>query len=395
MFKQKALFIIVGVFSVFFFSCSQNPTAIGSDLLNGDFQSVKTLDSVTDSLKQTSSYFKQSIPLSISSYLFLGKKNNVQGSILIKFLITLPDSINQALKANTAQVISSLVTFPSGYFYGDSTANLDFNVYQINNSWTVANYTADNLSSLNYTPTDLSSNRNVTDSLTTFKLSNTLTTQWAIAAADSVDSTIYGIYLLPTSNSQKIIGFSNSTSNTPQINLQMVIQKTGAYIDTVTLYPAQDVSVISGSLPKVNSEDIVVQAGLEVNSKLWFDLSKIPSNAVINHADLILTPDSSNQLFGNTFYNTLVASMLKDSASALIDSSSTNYYGQLLPLSSGQYFGNIAAIVQHWVSTNSNQGLILEADGNLLGLELYALKGSNAANFQSRPHLRITYSLRK
>lgn len=393
--KQKALLIIVGMFSVILFSCSQNPTAIGSGVLNGDFQSVKTLDSVTDSLKQTSSYFKQSIPLSISSYLFLGKKNNVQGSVLIKFLMTLPDSINQALIANTAQVISSVVTFPGGYFYGDSTATMDFNVYKINNSWNVANYTADNLPSLSYTPTDLSSNRNVTDTLTTFNLSNTLTTQWAIAAADSVDSTIYGIYLLPTANSQKIIGFSNSTSITPQINLKIIIQKTGAYIDTVTLYPLQDVSAISGSLPKVSSEDIVVQAGLEVNSRLWFDLSKIPSGAVINHADLILTPDSTYQLFGNTFYNTLIASMLKDSASALIDSSSSNYYGQLLPLSSGKYFGNIAAIVQHWVSTNSNQGLILEADGNLLGLELYALKGSNAVNIQSRPQLRITYSLRK
>ncbi len=381
MFKQKALLIIVGMFSVIFFSCSQNPTAIGSGLINGDFQNVKTLDSVTDSLKQKSSYFKQSIPLSISSYLFLGKKNNVQGSILIKFLITLPDSINQALIANTAQVISSVVTFPGGYFYGDSTANLDFNVYKINNSWTVDNYTADNLPSLNYTPTDVSSNRNVTDTLTTFKLSNSLTTQWAIAAADSVDSTIYGIYLLPTSNSQKIIGFSNSTSITPQINLQMIIQKTGSYLDTLTLYPLQDVSVISGSLPKVSPEDIVVQAGLEVNSRLWFDLSKIPSSAVINHADLILTPDSTYQLFGNTFYNTLVASMLKDSASALIDSSSTNFYGQLLPLSSGQYFGNITSIVQHWVSTNSNQGLILEADGNLLGLELYALKEAMQQTF--------------
>ncbi len=397
MFKQNVLLIILGVISLTLFSCSNNPTAIGSDFVSSDLINVKTLDSYADSLKQTSSYFKQPIPLWASSYLFLGKKNNATASFLLKFLVSLPDSVNNDLKSNAAQVVSSIVTLPGGYVYGDSTANLDFNAYKITSPWTSTNFTSDNLGTLTYDPTDVSSNRNISanDSLTIFNVSNSLTTTWLVAAADSVDSTIYGIYVVPTSNSQKILGYTTSTANVPEINLQVVIQKTGAYSDTVTFYPEQYTSAVKGNLPAVSNEDIVVQAGVEINSKLWFDVSKIPVNSVINHADLILSPDSTYQLFGNTFYNSIMASSLKDSSSAVIDSSSYNFYNQVLSLTNGQYVGNIASIVQNWVSTKSNQGLLLEANGNLLGLELFALKGSRASNLQLRPRLRITYSLRK
>ena len=394
--KNKFLLIITGVISLAFYSCSHNPTPIGAQLVGSDLVNLQTIDSYADSLRQTSSYFKSSVNLSSSSYLFLGKKNNAQASALIKFYVSLPDSINQDLIANNAHVIASIISLPTGYTYGDSNASLDFNVYKITNAWTSTSYTADNISSLIFVPTDVSSNRLVTDSLTTFNISNSLSTSWLIAAADSVDSTIYGIYLVPTSGSQKILGYTTSSSTTTtSIRLQLVIQKPGSYTDTTTFYPLQDASVITGSLPPVNHEDIVVQAGVEINSKLWFDISKIPANAVVNYADLTLTADSSAQLFGSTFYNSLLASNLVDSASALPDSSSTSLYNIMLSLSGNQYVGNVTPIVQKWLSSKNNQGLLLEADGNLLGLELFALKGSSASNLQLRPRLRITYTTRK
>ena len=394
--KNKFLLIFTGVISLAFYSCSNNLTPIGAQLVGSDLVNLQTLDSFTDSLRQTSSYFKNSVNLSSSSFLFLGKKNNAQASALIKFSVSLPDSINQDLAANNAHVISSIITLPTGYTYVDSNASLDFNVYKITNAWTSTTYTANNISSLAFDPVDVSSNRVVTDSLTTFHISNSLSTSWLIAAADSVDSTIYGIYLVPTSGSQKILGYTTSTSTTTSnISLQLVIQKPGDYSDTTTFYPLQDASVITGSLPSVNHEDIVVQAGVEINSKLWFDVSKIPANAVINYADLTLTADSSAQLFGSTFYNSLLASNLADSASALPDSSSASLYNIMLSLTGNQYVGNVTPIVQKWLSSKNNQGLLLEADGNLLGLELFALKGSSASNLQLRPRLRITYTTRK
>ncbi|MHB8578816.1 MAG: hypothetical protein ACYDA4_03020 [Ignavibacteriaceae bacterium] len=394
--KNKFLLIITGVISLALYSCSNNITPIGAQLVGSDLVNLQTLDSYTDSLRQTSTYFKSSVNLSSSSYIFLGKKNNAQASSLIKFSVSLPDSINQDLAANNAHVISSKITLPTGYTYVDSNASLDFNVYKITNVWTSTTYTANNISSLAFDPVDVSSNRVVTDSLTTFNISNSLSTSWLIAAADSVDSTIYGIYLVPTSGSQKILGYTTSTSTTTSnISLQLVIQKPGDYTDTTTFYPLQDASVITGILPSVSHEDIVVQAGVEINSKLWFDVSKIPANAVVNYADLTLTADSSAQLFGSTFYNALLASNLADSASALPDSSSASLYNIMLSLTGNQYVGNVTPIVQKWISSKNNQGLLLEADGNLLGLELFALKGSSASNLQLRPRLRITYTTRK
>ena len=392
--RNKFLLILTGVISLALYSCSNNPNPIGAQLVGSDLVNVKTLDSYADSLHQTSSYFKSSVNLSSSSYLFLGKKNNAQASALIKFYVSLPDSMNQDLIANNAQVISSIIKLPTGYTFGDSTASLDFSVHKINNPWTSSSYNADNIGALSFDPTDVSSNRTVTDSLTTFNISNSLSTSWLVAAADSVDSTIYGIYLIPSSGSQKILGY-NTASTTTNITLQLIIQKAGTYTDTVSFSPLQDLSVITGSLPSVNHEDIVVQSGIEINSKLWFDISKIPSNAVINYADLTLSPDSSAQLFGSTFYNSLLASNLEDSASALPDSSSTSLYNVIISLSGNKYVGNVTPIVQKWLSSKNNQGLLLEAEGNLLGLELFALKGSNASDLQLRPRLRITYTTRK
>ncbi len=63
------------------------------------------------------------------------------------------------------------------------------------------------------------------------------------------------------------------------------------FTDTIIGYVSSDISIVTGSLPSVGSENLSIQPSLSSEINLFFDLSKIPQNAVINSASLTLTVD--------------------------------------------------------------------------------------------------------
>ena len=59
--KYSLSIIVIILFSVIIFlSCSDDPTSIGIDLLDGDYLIVSTFDTKDDTVTQTSSFFKDS-----------------------------------------------------------------------------------------------------------------------------------------------------------------------------------------------------------------------------------------------------------------------------------------------------------------------------------------------
>ena len=135
----------------------------------------------------------------------------------------------------------------------------------------------------------------------------------------------------------------------------------------------------------------MVQGGLIANAKMWFDVSKIPSNTLINHAQLTFTADSSATFAGNNFTNSLVAINFSDSTTLAYDT----LQSVALIGNGNQYSGNITAIVQKWIDTGVNQGMLIQAYNQSSGLELFALKGSTAAYPALRPRLTIIYTTQK
>ena len=59
------------------------------------------------------------------------------------------------------------------------------------------------------------------------------------------------------------------------------------------------------------------------------------------------------------------------------------------------YTGNITSYVQNWLSTKINEGIQIRSGTYDTGLELWALKGSNAADRSVRPRLKIIYTYKK
>lgn len=382
--------ILFCALSFILYSCSDDPASVGKDLLKQDYVNINIIDSFSDSLQQSSSYYKQPVKLGGSERNLIGKNKNVEASTLIRFFISFADSIKDAFNSGNLNIVSSTVEFYETYIYGDTLAPFDFTAHKINNGWTFNNFTADSLPLLSYDQTDVSSNKVFSDTLNTFKINNDLVKEWFQLFADSSKSDNYGIYLKPTAETQKVVGFqalSLISENLP--TLSVIVEKPGAYLDTLSFLSASDVSVITGTLPDVEPENIAVQSGLAVNSKLKFDLSSIPEDVVISNAALTLNLDTLETLIGRGSVNTLSALFITDDSQNIVDSLNTIS----LSRQGNAYVGNIAYYVQRWLSGN-NQGMIIRSTDEYGSVDLFSIIGSNAADLSLRPRLKITYLTR-
>ncbi|OGU81419.1 MAG: hypothetical protein A2W11_04380 [Ignavibacteria bacterium RBG_16_35_7] len=377
--------------SLLHLSCSDSPSSLGADLLSQDLINILELDSAKDSLFQSSSTYKKVIALSNADRLLLGKKDNVEAGILVKFLIFFADSIKQQIINNELTVLSAKVEFTKNYTFGNSSAPIDYSVHQINSSWSTG-FTSDSLTLLSFDANDISFGKTFTDTINTFNFDNQTALNWLKARADSITPIDNGLYVKPSMSSEKIIGFQALSIDDLSIpSLEIVIQKAGVYIDTLSYFPSIDLSVISGSLPDVGFENIGIQAGLNSEARLFFNLSSLPKGIVVNYAKLILTIDTIKTITGSSFTNSLRVNYLTDSTSLIIDST----FSLFLDRDSNTFEGSVTSFVQRTLIENNNQGLLLSASDKLNGVELFAIKGSNAAIFTERPKLQIIYTSKK
>ena len=202
-----------------------------------------------------------------------------------------------------------------------------------------------------------------------------------------------GIFLNPDPASDRIVGFGAFNINLTEIpTLTVVVQKTGSYTDTLTFYSLEDVSAIAGDKPVVPSGDIAVQGGLAVDSRIWFDVSSIEKGSVVNKAQLTLYVDSSATKTADYSTNYITAYFAKDTSVNAYDTTT----GIVLSRVENYFSGDIAPFIQSIVSGyNDNQGIILAAGGQNIGLDIFAMKGSDASDASLRPRLVITYTGRK
>lgn len=386
---KKIIILFVIVIPLFLLeSCSETPTNVGSGLLEQDQIDVLNIDSSVDSIVVTSSFLKRALPLGTSTRLMLGKKGNVEAGILIRYLFNLHDTLASQILHDSIFVLEAWMEFQQDYLFGKSTDPLDLKVYKVNSGWTTVGFTADSISSLQYDNADKSIGYNVSDTLTKIKLDPQLALTWLKSAADSM--TDYGAYIKPEPNSGKIVGYYALGSFETLIpRLSVVYRKLDNNIDTLMYTAFADLGYVEGELPQVSSTNIAVQSGLEVISKLNFDISGVPSNAIINKAELVLSVDSSETITGDNFTNSLLAYFTKDSVN--IDSLTSSV---ILYPAGNTFAGDITFYVQEWVRSGNNSGLVIKSTGRYSGVEIFALKGSNA-DAAVRPRIIITYTVKK
>lgn len=385
--KRFALIIIISIYMIILSGCGDDPASIGTDILKDDLINIIEKDSFADSLTQSSSYYKRVLPLGESSTLLIGKNSNVESSILMKFFLSMPDSLETDLLNGNINVLSAKVLLTQVYSFGDSTASFDFSVHSTTSTWSQSSFTSDSLSFLNYDPLDVSSNRHyLNDDSLEFDLDNQLVLNWLKAQADTNIPADNGIYLKPSENAQKITGFLD-----PPL-LTINIEKSGVYDTTLRFITYAEVSAVVGSVPSANSENIVIQNSVEFESKLWFDLSSLPKVAKINYAEVTLILDTTETITGSVYTKYVRANLLTDSASNSIDSNLTS---APIAVSGAVYKGEITHFVQNWVNGRDNQGMLITSAFLGEGVELLSFKGSNSADLAVRPRLKIIYTTKK
>ena len=391
MIKNISLVFLSAISIFFIVSCNDSPTDLGTKFLSQDGVEVLKFDSSIDTINQTSYSFKNVFSLGTSSQLLLGKAENVTSNVLLLFVFAIPDSIKEELALRNLTVIDSYVEMNKNYSFGDSNAVFDYSVYKVNERWLSSTFTADSFAFLDYDNSiDLSFNRTTAnDTVYSFHLDTTLTSSWLQNYVDTTVSSNYGILLSPTDNTQKVLGFTAfnvNGQNDPR--LRIVVQKPGAYIDTIVGYIASDISVVLGDIPNVGTENIVIQSSLTSEAKLIFDFSVVPEDVVINLATLTLTVDTLATKTGSSFSNRLSVYLLADSATNKLNPN----FVYTLDRSGATFTGDITNILRAWNNRVDNQGLLIKSTLEFWGLETFVLKGSNAALIEQRPRLEIVYS---
>lgn len=390
---SRILVILLFFFiSISFLACEDEPSDIGIELLASDLISVRTFDSQTDTLDQNSSYHKNVIQLGASIKVLIGKHEDIEASSLLKFIFGLADTLKDDIIAGDLDVNEAWIEITTRYVYVDSNEVMDFTVHKVNSFWDPSAFTVENLPTLSYETNDISLNKEITDTNYVFNIDPDVVLSWMKNAADTSLGKNYGIYLKPVDNSGKVIGFQALTGTSSQAaKLTLVIEKTGSYVDTINGFIFADVSIVDGDLPVLPSEDIAVQSSISVNSIIAFDLSVVPDGVTINSAELIIQRDSINTLTGSSFANHLLAYFVEDSTAKEVNEQGAF----ILSFSGNSYSGDITSYVRIWINEGRNQGVMLRSGNDIEGLELYALKGSAAANYAERPRLKIVYTVKE
>ena len=393
MINKIFLLFISAIIIPLLISCNDSPTDLGTGFLGQDGVEVLKLDSSTDSIPQFSKYFKKVFSLGSSSQLLVGKAENVTAHTLLKFIFAIPDSIIEDLTANTLTFNDAWVELNKSYSFGDSNAVFDYQVFKINSNWTSSTFSADSFSSLAFDNADISTDRtSENDTNYSFHLNPTVVSTWLQEYVDTSLTSNYGILLSPLDNTQKVLGFTayNSTG-VDEPTLRIVIQKPGEYIDTLIGYIASDISVVLGEPQNVGTENLVIQSSLTSEAKLYFDLSLIPDSTDINYASLTLTLDTLQTKTGSSFTNSLRVYLIADSTTDSLYTSFAYTLGRI----NATFKGEITNIVRGWLDNNiSNEGMLIKATNEPNGVEIFAIKGSNAANVSDRPKLEVVYSKR-
>ena len=382
--------ILIGLLGIL--SCSDDPSSIGIDLLEGDFVIVSTFDTRDDTVSQSSSFFKEVVPLGLSSNVLIGRRDDLEATTLMDFAFFIDDSLQQDFLDGNITVTHAFIELSPIYTYTDETAEYDFTVHNITSEWSITGFTSDSLANLTYDEDDLSSNKNFTDSIYTFDLNNEFVLQWIKIAIDSSLGENNGIYIKPTMNTGKVVGFQALTIiSSNAAKLKVVIEKQGSYVDTISAFILADVSAIIADLPVLPVEDIGVQASTTIQSKLFFDLSKVPRDIIINKAELILTEDTLSSIKGSSFNPNLTVFLITDSSDLSLDEDRA----VALNKENNIYTGDITSFITSWITNEDNQGMVIKPESLIDGLELFAIKGSEYPELSDRPRLRIVFTIKE
>lgn len=375
-----------------FTACSDDPSSLGSDLLNQDNIIVSKLDSYIDTLSQTFEPHQAKLSLSSSEVLLIGKDANVESQILLAFYVSVDSKYLSDLDSGLT-FLSAEVSFNRTYYFGDTLQPFNVGIHQVTSSWNSL-FTADSMAKLTYDQSSIAQSTTIDWNSYKFSVNPSLAKEWFTSAKDTALAKNYGLLFKPNGNC-RFTGFAASTSYNGDVpTIKIIVKKTSAYEtyqDTLTYDGSVDVHTIQGTFPEASNKTLTIQSGTGVQGKLWFDLSKLPADAVVNTAKLTLSVDTLNIKVGSSYTDALLAYQIADSTT----DSTNSLFVVSLTHSGNTYTGDVARIINDAVITKNNYGMLILPSYQVKGIENFALFNNNPVNGELKPRLTITYSQKK
>lgn len=390
------IFSIVLILPFLIISCSDVPGSLGDDLLTD--QSVKA-DVLYDSLhsKDGTSVLHSSLGSTYS--ILVGRNTELEAVALVKFNPAL-EALKERLLLGKIVIDTALVTLTRTYILGNETDAFDYEAFPVLNSWTSTDINVDSLSKLQFSTTNIITQRAGDDTVSSrFHLDKNKVIDWMKVAADtSIALKNYGFMIKPTAGTKKILGFEGiTTSYTSPPSLYIVYHDADSNDVRRSLTAYSDADVHTMRLfdsTKYASENIILlQNGVIRDGRYWFDYNLLPKNIVIHYCSLTLTKqkDSPYNFTGSPDYiSDIKAYYLSDSASMSVNTS----YSGTFSITDDNYTADITSIASVFAAEKKNFNIGIFSSSRYIGADAIAFYSSKATNIAQRPRLKIVYSKR-
>lgn len=410
--------LLLIIISFFVISCNEEPTNIGISFLQDTVLVVTISNSNDDAIFSTDSNYVIDRATNNTGAIMVGSANNIQSASFLRF--DFPSGLGWITEDDI--ISSELLLFPLHYAMGDTsgTNTLSFDIKKIVKKWTFEDTKAQDVFNDN-TLYDVNSLATWTgnivykdeasrDSLDTISINipKSLCVDWFskrnTPPTDSTpDSEItWGLALLPNAQSTVINSFkaAGNTYSTGSVMKIVYKKKLDNGNDTnITLYVNAGIETKFVKINETfNKDDLIIQSGVKVHTRLNFNIENIPNLASVNMAELTLTMDLDRSYWGNEGLDTVFRLGLfpdLDNEFKHIDPSLI-CYGRRIEGTNQYVFRSAEIMLMYLLRSQAGSGNLVLMNGSneqeANTLNRYAFFGSNASNEEARPKLKLVYS---
>ncbi len=401
----KSVMIAVALFWVS--ACNDKPSDMAINLLP-DTVSIRTLSSNDTLLIIGKAVYTPKLPIFNSGSVFIGRSDDVVAVTMLNFAY-LPDTLGN-VKVEDIQSVE-LTLFPNRYAFGDTiSGNYGFDVYRVNRRWTPDSTTYDSImvSPANYYGAEKVATYDgritLADTMASIKLSlpHEMIVEWLKTelTLDTATNTMkpkitpnWGLAFVPKENCNVIYRFEASAPN-KALSSKILVKYKDIAKDTIrdlNLVSSVDVTFLKTAVPDTN--DVIIQNGLNYWTRFDFDLSSIPRFSGIHKAQFELTLDRSRSRHGNVPLDSIIDMSYFENN---IKSKTFNYTGGRIVNSDVYIFPSITSISQYMNKYGGKFSLVLMPNSIVnqsRELERLTFYGMDNPDISKRPTLKIIYSL--
>ena len=380
----RRLFIVV-VGSIVMVGCTNKINQTGAWLVASDSTMVpRTLDSMTDSLKITTSQVNLGLATGSSETLSLGSVPWTEADLLLRFYGV--DSVYNAQSILSAKVVltrTSYVLQPAGY----DVHNMQFVGYSMDTVWNPSTFTWDSVNAIGRGTQNVILSQTITDTTVEIQVDTGFVRQWALAA---VDPTVKnnGFIIKPLNLSGVLSVYSTVSTVTGSRPICTIVYVKNGQTDTLTTSSSYSTSVARTIISNVAPPGAYrfVQSGTGLRENLKFDLSRIPNFAIVNYAQLTVYADTVDTVYSGNGGDSLTAYYVMDPSTYEINSNNPFVCTQ----AGNRYTFNITVPVQQMVN-KGNFGFLITRFSEMNNVDTRFIYDENAPD-SLKPRLTITYT---